>query len=108
MNRGRDEGRQLGLEELAALLRDAKGLTQQPLRRRRAEADDDLWLDVGDLCLKPRPAGARLVLVRLVVESPLARDVAGPLPLEVLDHVRDVDGFAVDTCLDQRPVEQLS
>src|SRR4051812_11636146 len=100
MNRRRDERREVGLEELAALLGDAERLAEEALSRGRAETDHDPGSNVGDLCLQPRPARAHLVLVRLVVQAALARNMTGPLPLEVLDHVRDVNGLAIDARVD--------
>src|SRR3954470_3149261 len=77
---------ELRLEPAAALLRDAELLAEERLCSRRAEADEHLRLDRGQLGLEPRTTGHLLRPGRLRVDAPLA----ARLPLEVLDGVRHV------------------
>src|SRR5690348_14570961 len=92
-------------QHLSARLRDAKRLAEERLRRRRAKADDDAWLEDRELGLEPRVTGADLGVVRLLVDAALARPT---LPLEVLHRVRDVHLAAVDAGVVERGVEQLA
>jgi hypothetical protein len=102
MHRGGDELREIRPHEFAALDRDAELGADHRLRGRGAEADDGAWLDGADLREEPRHAGADFDCIRFLVNPPLA----ARLPLEVLDHVRDVDVGAIDARLDERLVEQ--
>ena len=61
-------------------------------------------LHEAQLVEQPRPTGADLVALGLVVEAPLAGLVR--LPLEVLHGVRDVDVVARDASARQRALEQ--
>ena len=79
-------------EQLPAVLGDPEGRRDQRLGRRRAEADDDLGLEDGELRLQPRPAGAQVLGAGRLVDPPLALDREP----EVLDRVGDVGVAAVD------------
>src|SRR5262249_23787511 len=101
VDRRRDELRELGVEQLSAVLGDAELSAEEALSSRRAEEDENARLDRIELRLEPRTARGRLRPVRLLV------DAAFParLPLEVLDGVRDVGRRAVDTGGFERVVE---
>ena len=97
--RGRGE---LGLEQPATVTGHPDLTPQECLRRGRAEADENVWLHDGQLPVQPRPAGRDLAPVRFLVDAPLS----ARLPLEVLDHVRDIGVRAVDAGLRERFVEE--
>jgi hypothetical protein len=59
---------------------------------RAAEGDDRSGSDFGDLEVEPEVASIDLAQARLLVQPALA----ARLPLEVLDGVGDVHGFAVE------------
>ena len=103
MDRRRDRLRELGLDELAAVLGHAE-LTRRAAtaRRWRRGRTSTSRLHHGQLGLEPRAAGRDLRPVRLLVDAALA----ARLPLEVLDGVRDVDVDAVDPRRLERLVEQ--
>ena len=104
VDRGEHVLGEVGLDRLAALPRDAKLPAEQRLGSGRAEADEHPRLDRRELAFQPRPAGLDL--------GP--RSASGGCgacrarPLEVLDHVGDVDRLAVDAGVDERLVEELS
>src|SRR5437764_4184204 len=102
VNRRRHALGELGVDPGAALLRDAELLAEQRLRRGRAEADEHARPHDGELGLEPRPAGRLLGPARLRVDPPLASG----LPLEVLDHVRDIRLVSRDPGSLERLVEQ--
>jgi hypothetical protein len=104
MDRRCHEWRQGGVDELAALTRDAERAPEECLSRRRAEAHEHVRFDSRKLAIEPGPAGADLLGVRLLVDPPLSPRP----PLEVLDDVRDVNLVAVDPCSLERTVQQLS
>src|SRR5687768_10074853 len=106
MHRGDDDPGALGANGLATGLRHAEGLAEKGLGSGCAKADDDRGFDEGDLEIEPWMTGGDLHRVRLLVNAPLAP--FGPLPLEVLDRVRDVDRVAVDAGFDQGVVEELA
>jgi hypothetical protein len=81
-----DDQRKLRIDRLASLASDPELATEERLRSRCAEADENAWLDDGELRLEPWAAGRDLRLVRLLVDPALP---AG-LPLEVFDDVRDI------------------
>src|SRR5579862_4179424 len=74
------------------MLGDAEGRTEHRLRRGRAHEDQEARPHGLDLGVQPRPAGADLLAVRLLMEPPLA----APDPPEMLDGVSDVDAGARD------------
>jgi hypothetical protein len=59
MNGGHDERSERRLHEFAAMLRDAKIPSEQCLRGRGAQANDDFRLQRGDFRVKPWPARLR-------------------------------------------------
>src|SRR5262249_19279934 len=69
----------------------------------RAEAHQSSRLDERDLGFQPWAASSNLGSVRLRVDAAFSTR----LPLEVLDHVGDIDGLAIDASLFERAVEQL-
>src|SRR5947207_2438622 len=93
-----------GRDQLAAFLGHPERRSDERLRRRRSEADDDLGPQDADLGLKPELAGGDLAPVGLFVEATLSRLP----PLEVLHRVGDIDGFPVDACGDETLVEKLA
>jgi hypothetical protein len=90
------------LDRPAASLRDPEVSSQECLRSRRPEADDHVRTDRRDLRVEPGPAGSRLRRAWLLMDAPLPPW----LPLEVLDHVGDVDGSAIEPGLGERAVEK--
>src|SRR4051794_12924507 len=72
VDRGGDDRREVRLEQLAALLGDAKAGAQDGLRRSGAEQDDGLRLDEAQLLLEPRLAGLDLEALRRGVDAPAA------------------------------------
>jgi hypothetical protein len=89
---GRMEGRQEprrpgGLQNPAALLHQAEIGTQERLRRGRAQADEDLGPDRGQLRFEPGAAGADLDGPGRLVDAA----IGGADELEVLHDVGDVD-----------------
>src|SRR5215204_5559463 len=102
MHRCEDDGRELGLDGLAAMLRHAELAPEERLRGRCAEAHEHAWLHDCELGLEPGGAGCDLGPARLLVDPALALR----LPLEVLDDIRDVCGRAVDAGLLHRLVEE--
>src|SRR5438874_4440908 len=86
------------------LLADTKRRPHHGLRRRRAEQNDQARLDQLDLRLEPRPAGADLRRVRLLMEAPFA--AAGEA--KVLHGVGHVDPPAVDPSLVQSLLQHPS
>ena len=87
MNRGEDQRRQRGADELSAVRGDLELTAEQRLGGRRAEADDGARLDELDFGLEPGTAGVDFAGVRLLVNPPLPPR----LPFEVFDDVGDVD-----------------
>ncbi len=59
-------------QQLPAVLGDPEGRRDQRLGRRRAEADDHLGLEDGELRLQPRPAGAQVLGAGRLVDPALA------------------------------------
>src|SRR6266496_5423586 len=104
MDRGGDERREIRLYEGSTALHHAEGWTQKSLRRCRAQADENLWLDQSELRVEPGPAGPDLDRIGLLVDALLA----ARLPLEVLDDVGDVGLRPVDAGLLQAGVEESS
>src|SRR3954468_9659984 len=104
MERREDERRVRALDERAALHRHLEVLADHRLRRRRAEADDDMRLHGGDLAFEPLVTGIDLALRRRLVKASLAAQ----LPLEVLHGVGDVEMLAIDAGLAERLVQQPS
>jgi len=104
VDRGEDDGREVALHRLAALLRHAELAAEQRLRGCRAEADQHRRPHDGELRVEPRAAGRDLAPARLLVDAPLPPR----RPLEVLDHVRHVGERAVDPGLLERLVEEAS
>src|SRR5256712_11964092 len=104
MDRRDNVRRERRVDELPALPGDPEGRRDERLRRRRAEADDDLRAQDRELGVEPEPAGRDLAAVRLLVEAPLP----GRTPLEVLHGVRHVDGVAIDPRLRERLVEDAT
>jgi len=92
------------LEHLAAALGDAKTGAKQGLSGGRAQAHHHARLDFSQLGLEPRSTGTYLARIGLAVDPPLA----ARLPLEVLDHVGDVDLRPIDADFRQRLVEDSS
>ena len=106
MHRSKHGGCPLRFDRKTTRLHDTERATEQRLRRRRAEAYDDLRFDERDLVLQPWKASAYLAGVWRLVQSPRAASIASPL--EMLHRVRDVHIFARDTRGVEGPVEQLS
>src|SRR5439155_6061246 len=104
MDRRDNVRREPRVDELSALPGDPEGRRDERLRRRRAEADDDLRAQDRELGVEPEPAGRHLTAVRLLVEAPLP----GRTPLEMLHRVRHVDGLAIDPRLRERLVENAT
>src|SRR3954451_23481708 len=101
VDRGRDDRRELGLEQLAALARYAEARAEDRLGRRGAEQDQSLGGDHAQLLLEPRLAGVDLEPLRRGVD-PAA---AALLELEVLHNVGHVGLRAVDAGGLEPPVE---
>src|SRR5581483_11191329 len=80
------------VQPLAAVLGDAEGRPEHRLRRGGAHQDDQVRPHRLQLGVEPRPAGADLLAVRLLMEAALAT----LYPAEVLDRVGDVDAVARD------------
>lgn len=95
-------GCEIGSDQLAAPLRDAKCRPEKGLRRGGAEADKHLRLDEGDLRLDPGTAGTDLQGVGLLVNAPFA---AG-LEFEVLYYVCHISGAPIDAGLGKASVKQ--
>ena len=72
MQRREHMGRERALDELAALQRDLEILADHRSCRGRAERDDDVRLDGGDLALEPLVAGVDLALRGGLVKAALA------------------------------------
>src|SRR6266542_1038093 len=104
MDRGGDERREIRLYEGSTALHHAEGWTQKSLRRCRAQADENLWLDQRELRVEPGPADPDLDRIGLLVDALLA----ARLPLEMLDDVGDVGLRPVDAGLLQAGVEESS
>ena len=102
MHGGRHGLREVQVQQLAAVLRDAEVPSEEGLRRGRAEQDKDPWLDDRELGFEPRAAGSHLGPVRLLVDAALPAS----LPLEVLHGVRDVRRRPVDAGRLERLVEE--
>src|SRR5688572_26049339 len=85
-------------------LGDPECLSQKRLRRRRAEADDDLCLHELHLLIQPRAACTNLGVIRFLVNTAFAFLAA--LPLEMLHRIGDVNLAPVDSRLLQGVVEQ--
>src|SRR5207247_7648629 len=68
------------------------------------ETDENMRLDDCELGVEPRAARGDLRPVWLLVDAALS----ARLPLEVLDHVRDVGERAVDACVCERLVQESS
>ncbi len=86
-------------DQFSASFRHFERTTQQALRGRRTQANDDFRLDNGDFGFQPRPARKNFHLVRLSVNSPFA----ARLPFEVLHRVGDIDLATIDS----RDIESL-
>jgi len=106
MHRGDGDERPVRVNGNSATLHDAEGWAQERLRRRRAEANDDLRLDQVQLILEPRKTSAHFADVRRLVQSALRPRVARPL--KVLHRVGDVDIVAVDARGVERMIEQTT
>src|SRR4051794_5472851 len=104
MDRREHVRRQVRLDRLAALARNAEAPPEERLRRRRAEAHEHGRLHDRELRVEPRPARGDLRPSRLRVDPPLA----ARLPLEVLDDVRHVGARPVDPRLLERLVQKAT
>src|SRR6478735_7286723 len=94
MNRRDDRSTAGGLHGATSFLRHTERLAHDGLRRRRAEADDDLRLNEPNFLLQPGMTRPDLGVVRLLVDA--TRALLPALPLEVLHGVGDVDVVALD------------
>jgi hypothetical protein len=93
-----------GVEEFAAVLRDAEVAAEEGLCGGGTEAHDDLGLEESDFGVEPNAAGGNLERVGFFVDAALA----AKLPFEMLDGVGDVGLAAVDAGFFQGSVEELS
>lgn len=91
-------------KELASMLREPECSAKQCLCRGCSQAYDDLRLHDGYFAFEPRLARADLPRVRLLVNAALTSF----LKLEVLDGIRNVNRFAVDTRFEQCLFEHSS
>ena len=90
--------RKFVFDPLAVHLSDTKVLTEQTLRRGRAEANKDSGHYQYDLGSQPWIAGCYLGRVRLLVKAPFALW----FPFEMFDCIRQVDLFPVNADLLKR------
>src|SRR5262245_54866147 len=90
-----------GHERRAPFLHQPELRSEERLRGRRAETDDQRRTDGFELRLEPGTAGDELRHARLLVDASLA----ARLPFEMLDGVRKVDLRAVDAGLAQRLIQ---
>jgi hypothetical protein len=97
-------GHERRTDQLPALTGHAEGGAQQRLGRRGAEADDELRLQRDELRLEPGAAGPDLVGLWLLVDPALPSQ----LETEMLDDVRQVYGFAVDTGFVERFIQEAA
>lgn len=101
--RGKDAfGPRSTVHRLAVALRKSETSSEEPLRSRRSEANDDFRSDKRNLALQPAAARVNFERVGLGVEASFA---ARPR-LEVLDHVREVDAASWDFGLLESVVEE--
>ena len=104
MHGGHDRSAERRGHYLSTLPRHAEVAAEQGLGSGGAQADDDVGLDSGDLGLQPGYARGYLFPVWALVNPPLA----SRRPLEVLDHVGDVNQGAVDGRRFERLVQDLA
>src|SRR5438874_7930141 len=81
-----------GRNDLAALNADLEIATQESLRRRGPEANENLRFDQLDFFLQPRQTGSDFASRRLLVHPPLAFR----FPFEMLDDIGDISVGSID------------
>src|SRR5687767_1163076 len=105
MHRRRHQRIEIRLDERSAVLRELEACSEDGLRRRRSEQDEDLGANDLHLRTEPRRASANVCERGLLVDPTLATLF---LPPEVLHRVRDVDVVALDLGALQRGVEEAT
>jgi len=106
MHGGHHVRRQQGYNHLSALAGDTKMSSQQALRGARAQTYQNLGLDRIKLRIQPGAACLDFGIARLLMNASFP--ALGRRPLEVLDHIRDVDFGALDARLGKRLVKNSS
>src|SRR5947209_3797020 len=89
--------------QAAARSRNGRVASGQRARRSRPECDGEPRLDEVELFVQPPAARLNLVVIRLLMDAPLA----ARLELEVLHGIRDVDARAIDAGFGKRALEHL-
>ena len=97
MDRGHHIRCKLGFNKLPALFRYPKLRPEQRLCGGCTQRHYDFWLDDADFGAQPGTASRNLLRIRLFVNAAFA----ARLPLEMFDHVGDINAGTIDPSLDQ-------
>ena len=92
------------LDGSPAIFRQANFSSQDSLRRRCAQANDDGRPDHLDFNFQPRTAGVHLQRAWLLMNAPFS----ALFKFEMLDNVRHIHLSSIDSSVGQCPIEQLA
>src|ERR1700674_224869 len=99
-----DLRRELGFQDLAAIAGHPKRWTENRLRRRRAETNEQLRPNEPQLRFEPGPARGNFARIGFLVDAALP----ARFPLKMLHRVRDVNLGAIDPRFFERAIEKLA
>lgn len=106
MNRRDDPRREWRFNQLPSLAAYPKILSKKRLCRARAQADQHFGFYSLEFGVEPGTARLNLRIPRFLVDAPLA--ALSRRPLKMLHYIRDVNFRPLDTCFEQRMVQNLS